>query len=155
MEEKTGYEIFTSKNDNVVEITIKGKITELDIPRLQKEFKSHREAGCYRILIDIRALSESVDPGVLYYVRRPERAMGKTAVVDISENEQYKLFWENLAKHTTMELKWFCNIDDARTWLKCSQRSRALFVDRLFNDLKQRDSSMNAEINEPSNTSDI
>ena len=118
MKERAQYQTSTSMNDGVLEIVVTGRVTELDIPHLQKEFKSYREAECYRMLVDIRALDKSVNPAILFFVICPERVMDKTAIVDISENKKYKSFWENLANHHMIKLKWFCNIDDARDWLK-------------------------------------
>jgi hypothetical protein len=143
MENNADYHVSTFMNEGVLEIAVTGKVTELNIPSLQEEFNSHRAAGCYRLLIDISSIDESVDPSTLDYVRRPKRTIGKTAVVDRPEHEQYKSFWEKLTSHTPMELKWFSDIDAARDWLKYTQRNRTKFVDRLFGDVRCSNSNIN------------
>ena len=145
MENKADYQISSNVNEGILEIAITGKLTEFNIPSLQEEFNSHRVAGRNRLLIDISAIDESVDVGILYHVKRPKRTIGKTAVVDRPENEQFKSYWENLTRHTPLELKWFGNIDAARDWLKCTERNRAVFFDRL-NNVRNRDSNNNPQL---------
>jgi hypothetical protein len=143
MENNADYHVSTSMNEGVLEIAVTGRVTELNIPSLQEEFNSHRAAGCYRLLIDLRSIDKSVDLSTLDHVRRPKRTIGKTAVVDRPEHEQYKSFWEKLTSHTPMELKWFSDIDAARDWLKYTQRNRTKFVDRLFGDVRCSNSNIN------------
>lgn len=141
MEKKESYKISKSMNEGVLEISVSGKVTEHHIPGLQEEFNSHRAAGCYKLLIDIRSIDESVDENVLYQIKRPKRTIGKTAVVDRSEHEQYKPFWEKLTGYSPMEMKWFSDIEAARDWLKYTDKSRARFVNRVFGEAARNSSS--------------
>jgi hypothetical protein len=141
MEKKEDYQISKSMNEGVLEIAVTGKVTEHNIPVLQEEFNSHRAAGCYKLLIDIRSIDGSVDESALYHIKRPRRTIGKTAVVDRPEHEQYKMFWEKLTGYSPMELKWFSDIEAAREWLKYTDRNRAKFVKRVFGEATQNSSS--------------
>ena len=141
MNEKTGYATLTSVNDGILEIAITGRITELDIPVLQREFSSHRKAGFSRLLIDVRALVESRDPGIFYFIRRPENATGKTAIVGFSENEQLKNLCESLTRFTAMQLSCFENMDAARNWLKGTGTSHKLFDSNMLNNQNPGDYS--------------
>lgn len=120
-------------NEGILEIAITGRITELDIPALQREFSSHRKAGFSRLLIDVRALVESLDPGIFYFVRRPENATGKTAIVGFSANEQLKNLCESLTRFTAMQLGCFENMDAARNWLKGTGTNQKLFDGNMLN----------------------
>ncbi len=131
MTEEKDFKILSSISDSVVEMAVTGKLTELDVPVLQREINAHREAGHYSLLIDIRALDENY-VYLVYHVRCPARAIGKTAVVACAEYEQLKSLCENLTKHTPLELKCFTNIDAAREWLQSKKSIRSLPVDTLF-----------------------
>lgn len=130
-----------SVNEGILEIAITGRITELDIPGLQREFSSHRKAGFSRLLIDVRALVESLDPGIFYFIRRPENATGKTAIVGVSENEQFKNLCESLTRFTTLQLGCFDNMDAARNWLKEKGKNHKLFDGDIFNNHSPEDYS--------------
>ena len=132
MEKKAEYQVFSSVNEAIHEIVITGKITEFDIPDLQKEIKSLCEIDAQRLLIDIRSLHPCVYRGMMYYIKCPETDKGRTAIVDIPKNDQFKSFWEELTRHAPMKLKWFSDIDDARDWLKSIVWKRTTIVDRLF-----------------------
>jgi hypothetical protein len=141
MEKKADYRISKSMNEGVLEITVTGKVIEHNIPELQEEFNTHRAAGCYKLLIDIRSIDESANENTLYQIKRPKRTIGKTAIVDRPENERHKTFWEKLAGYSPMEMKWFSDIEAARDWLKQTDRSRARFVNRVFGDAAQNSGS--------------
>jgi hypothetical protein len=146
MEKKENYQISKSMNEGVLEIAVTGKVTEHHIPGLQEEFNSHRAAGCYKLLIDIRSIDGSVNESALYQIKRPRRTIGKTAIVDRPEHEQYKPFWEKLTSYSPMELKWFSDIEAARDWLKRTDKSRARFVNRLFGDAAACNSGSNTQL---------
>jgi len=117
LEEKDAYQIRTSMNDGIIEIVVTGKVTIHNVCEFQKETNSIRATKGEMILLDVRALTDkSLDS--FYPVRRPEIAIGKTAVVDYPEYEYLKSSWESIAKTTPMKIKWFSNIKDAKEWLK-------------------------------------
>lgn len=145
MEKKSDYQITKFMNEGVLEIAVTGIVTEHSIPELQEEVDSHRAAGCYKLLIDIRSIDGSVDKSALYQIKRPKRTIGKTAVVDRPEHEQYKPFWEKLTGYSPMELKWFSDIEAARDWLKTTDRTRAKFVNRVFGNTAGCNSSSNPQ----------
>ena len=117
MEEKDEYQIWTLKDDGIVEIVVTGKLTRRNFSEFQKEIQSIRETKGDTILLIVRVLTDkSLDS--FYHARRPETATGKTAVVDYPEYEYMKSRWEDIAKTTPMKLKWFGNIEEAKEWLK-------------------------------------
>jgi hypothetical protein len=125
VEKKEEYQISTSMNDGILEIIIIGSVNGRNISKLQKEVDTLRIVKGDKLLLDIRSISEgSGYSDALYHLRRPEMATGKTAIVDIPENEQNKSFFETILTHNTnMKVKWFSNINVARDWLKCTQRN--------------------------------
>jgi hypothetical protein len=117
MEEKTEYQISASTNDGILEIVVTGKVTGYNVSQFQQEINAIRAAQGDRILLDIRPLVErSIDS--FYHVRRPPHATGRTAVLDLPENEFMKIRCEDVAKYTSMELKWFSDAGTAKAWLK-------------------------------------
>jgi len=111
------YQISISQSDGILEIVVTGKVTTRNVSAFQKDINAIRAAKGDRIFLDVRLLAErSMD--AFYPVRSPEVAMGKTAVVDLPENEQIKPRCENVAVNTPMEVKWFCDAEAAKTWLK-------------------------------------
>jgi len=117
MENKQTYNISTSENEGILEIALSGEITRYGLLDLQKEINSLRKIRGNKIILDIRLLNgRSIDD--FYHLRRPENDIGKTAILDLSENEYVKSCCEDLAKNTFLKMKWFSNIDDAKAWLK-------------------------------------
>lgn len=119
METKTTYQVLTSENDGILEVIITGKVTGSDVKKLQQEMQRFRNTFGDKLLVDLHAVNDGQGYGeTLYYVRRPERPTGKVAIVDLPAHEKYKQFFETAVLNTGMKVKWFTNIDKARTWLR-------------------------------------
>lgn len=124
MEEKTNYQISTSVHEGVLEIVMLGEVTQNTIERLHTEMISIiREKDAKAVLADVSALKGFHDPFAAAYFRA--RSIPKdilclpAAVVDIaSKITSYQSFYETTAANVGQKLKWFNDIEDARTWLR-------------------------------------
>lgn len=113
------YQVSTSVTDGILEIVVTGDVTRCDIPEVQKEIDTLRTEKGDLILVDLRAVSKGKTyADTVHYLKRPEGATGKTAILDNPENEFIKPFLERLSFGTHLRLKWFCDADEAKDWLK-------------------------------------
>lgn len=129
MDTNTTYQILTSENDGILEVTITGKVKGSDVKKLQQEMQRFRNSFGDKLLVDLHAVNDGQGYGdSLYYVRRPERPTGKVAIVDLPVHEKYKQFFETAVMNTGMKVKWFTDIDEARTWLKSQNKNGPGFI---------------------------
>jgi hypothetical protein len=113
------YRLSASINDGIIEIILSGTVTRTNVSRLQKEIDSLRNEKGSRLLIDVRTLNEgSGYHDVLYYIRRPDKATGKTAILDVPGNDRLETFLKTATLNTHLEARYFSNLDLARNWLK-------------------------------------
>jgi hypothetical protein len=119
MENAKSYQISTSVNDGILEINVTGDVTGRNIADIQKAVDELRIEKGDIVLLDVRAVSKGKSyTDTLYYLKRPENATGKTAILDLPENEFVKPYFERLSYGTSLKVKWFCDIDEAKDWLK-------------------------------------
>jgi hypothetical protein len=123
MEEKTNYHITTSMNEGIVEIVFTGKITEYTIKMLHNEvIRTIQDKNAKAVLSDVRALKGHNDAFAAAYFRArniPEDIQKlPAAVVDLPGNEDFKSFYEITSANAGQRVKWFTDIESARTWLK-------------------------------------
>lgn len=119
MKNNEKYQISSSVDEGLLKIVITGTLTRFNISQLQKEIDSLRAAKGDKLLVDARVLNVGLGyENVLYHVRSPEKATGKTAIVDFPEKKQIDAFYQTIAINTYYKVKWFSDIDKARTWLK-------------------------------------
>ncbi len=125
METTDLYQLSTSVNDGILEITLTGEISGHKIPKIQKEIQALRSEKGDIILVDIRPVTESktYTHADIYHLKIPDKATGKTAILDIPENGYIKSFIEKIPWGSFLEVKWFDNIDEAKDWLKGSGRN--------------------------------
>lgn len=122
MEKNVEYQISSSVNEGILEFVLTGKLAESAHGKLSNEVIAITEAkGVKNVLVDIRALKGRL--GILETYERvrnypPHMYKVHFAMVDIMENAEYQSFHETTAANAGMSLKWFTNIDAARTWLK-------------------------------------
>jgi hypothetical protein len=122
MKKKEEYQIASSFNENILEMTPTGAITENDFTQLVIDFLAmKKERNIDKVLIDISLLD-----GQLKLVDAYHRVRNhpidfyriKFAMVDNRGLNEYTRFHETTASNAGMLVKWFDNIDDARAWLK-------------------------------------
>jgi len=119
MEQNTDYQISTSVNEGILAILITGTLSGNNIPKIQKEVDALRINKGNKVLLDVRAVSEGKTfSDTLYYLRQPESATGKTAILDHPDNEFIKPFFERLSKGSFFTVKWFSDFEAARKWLQ-------------------------------------
>jgi len=119
MENTKSYQISTSVNDGILEINITGDVTGRNIAEIQKAVDELRIEKGDRVLLDVRAVTKGKTyTDTVYYLKSPEIATGKTAILDLPENEFIKPYLERLSYGTFLKVKWFCDIDEAKNWLK-------------------------------------
>ena len=126
MEKKADYQILSSVNEGIIEVVITGEATKSTFERLEKEADAIIKAsGVDKALFDVRALK-----GRFIYENLYNRVRSYTihyydihnAVVDLPENADFASMQEDNAKIAGVSMKWFTDIDDARTWLKSKQK---------------------------------
>jgi len=123
MEKSTAYQLSISLNDEIVEITIGGEIRKREIESLHKDVISiisdHKAKS---VICDITSLKGRFDEFAAAYfrVRNIPKNVGilPTAVVDQSKNEAYRAFYETTASNVGQRLKWFYDMESARSWIK-------------------------------------
>jgi hypothetical protein len=122
MEENTNYKLSTSVNEGIVEIVITGELTKNTVDRLHAEVITIvRENNGKAVLCDVRS-AKGPNEIVEAYLRArsipQDVKILPSAVVDRSENWDYKSFYETTAANAGQSMKWFIDIESARAWLK-------------------------------------
>ena len=122
MEEKTNYQFSTSVNEGIVEIVITGEVTNNTMDRLQTDVITIvRGKNVKAVLCDVRAVKGPKERGAAYFRTRgipTDVIILPYAVVDLSENRDFQLFYETTAANAGQSMKYFTDIEAARAWLK-------------------------------------
>lgn len=122
MDDNVQYQISSSVNDGIIEIIITGEVTDSTVDDLRNEVRTIAwTLNAKALLVDVRAVKGRFGVFDAYYGVSSfpsDRPRISTAVVDLPEHEAYQLFLETTAYNQGLRIKWFTNIDDARTWLK-------------------------------------
>jgi|WetSurMetagenome_2_1015567.scaffolds.fasta_scaffold138027_3 hypothetical protein len=123
MEKNTCYQLSTLVSDGIIEIVFTGEVTEDTIDRLHVDvIRVIQGADAKAVLTDVRALKGHNDAFASAYFRArsipPDIRRLPSAVVDLSVDETYRSFYETTAANVGHLIKWFTDIDAARTWLK-------------------------------------
>ena len=122
MEKKAEYQICSSVNEGILEIIITGEVAASAIEEIQNKVADIIQAkGLKNLLVDARAINGPRIGTIENYtaVRRPLPTIPKVnaAVVDLPENADKGEFLETTAQNAGHTLKFFTDIDAARTWL--------------------------------------
>ncbi len=122
MEENTNYKLSTSVNEGIVEIVITGELTKKTVDRIHAAVITIiRESNAKAVLCDVRSAKGPHEIVEAYFRARSipqDIKILPSAVVDRSENWDYKSFYETTAANAGQLMKWFTDIEAARTWLK-------------------------------------
>ncbi len=122
MEENTNYKLSTSVNEGIVEIVITGELTKNTVDRIHAEVITIiRESNAKAVLCDVSSAKGPHEIVEAYFRARSipqDIKILPSAVVDRSENWDYKSFYETTAANAGQLMKWFTDIEAARTWLK-------------------------------------
>jgi hypothetical protein len=123
VEKKEKCQISSSVNESILEIIITGEFAASDIEELQNKVADIIQAKeAKNLLVDSRAINGPRIGIVENYtaVRRPFPTIPKVnvAVVDHPENADKGKFLETTAQNAGHSLKYFTDIDAARTWIK-------------------------------------
>ena len=125
MESEAQYQISSSVNEGILEITVTGEVTKNTIEKLAIEAAVIIiEKGLKDVLVDVCALKGRLGIMDTYsFVRSPfERPRVNCAVVDLPEHAEYLKFLETTALNAGLSLKCFTDIDAARDWIKSIQK---------------------------------
>jgi hypothetical protein len=123
MGEKANYQLSISLNEGITEIVITGEVTKDNIDQLHNEvinllMKQVPKA----VLVDISEVRAHRDEFSSAYFRTrslpPDVIRLPAAVVDPRSNADYVSFYETTAANVGQLVKWFADIEAARTWLK-------------------------------------
>jgi hypothetical protein len=121
MEEKKEYQLVASVNEGILEIIITGTIP-MNVDKQLDEIKAiAKTMNVGLLLVDVRSEKGRIGFGESYFrVRESSANMPsmKIAIVDLEENAGLQSFQEISAKNAGLPLKWFTDIEVARTWLK-------------------------------------
>jgi hypothetical protein len=122
MEKIAEYQISSSVNEDILEITLTGKITKDAIPKLEFEVNDIIKLNNLKnLLVDFRAIKGRFGYIEAYERVRnypPDRYKVKNAIVDIPEHADLESFQETTANNAGLSWKSFTDIDKARAWLK-------------------------------------
>ncbi|MGD0037178.1 MAG: hypothetical protein ABSC53_07795 [Bacteroidota bacterium] len=122
MEDKKEYQLVTSVNEGILEIIITGEVPMSAVDKLLNEVNAVGKAmNVGAELVDVRYAKGRFGFAESYFHVRDYPAdspIMKIAVVDLAENSDLQSFQETTAKNAGLSLKWFTDIDAARTWLK-------------------------------------
>ncbi len=122
MEDKKEYQLVTSVNEGILEIIITGEVPSNAVDKLLSEVNAiGKTMNVSLLLVDARSAKGRIGFGESYFHVRGSPAdmpKMKIAVVDLEENAGLQSFQEITAKNAGLSLKWFTDIDAARTWLK-------------------------------------
>lgn len=122
MENNAGYQILSSVRDGIIEVTIKGKITQNTFEDLLNDADEILKAtGAEKALWDVRTLE-----GRFAFDNVYSRARSYTrhyydihnAIVDLPANADFVSLHEARVVNAGVSLKCFNDIDAARSWLK-------------------------------------
>lgn len=123
MEKKTEYQVSSFTNDGILEIVIKGEITEKTYKNVTDEVNAILKANnAKKAIADFRAIERRIEPSEMYrYFRNYESNLFdiQYAIVDLPENIQYKTSAINAGLKSLM---WFTDIEAARKWIKNNDR---------------------------------
>ena len=123
MKGKKGYHLSATINDGMIEIVISGEITKEGITTLHNESMTIvKEQKPGAVLYDVREVegpSENL-ADVYFRVRSlpPDIKKLPCAVVLQSENADYQSFYETTSANVGYAIKFFTDIEEARTWIK-------------------------------------
>jgi hypothetical protein len=122
MEKKAEYQISSSVNEGILEIILTGEFRSGSLERIKNEVVAiEKSVNIKSELIDIRKIKGHPSVSEIYYFARSfpsDRPRINTALVDIAENANIKLFLETTTLNTGLSFKFFTDIDAAREWLK-------------------------------------
>ena len=123
MEEKAKYQISISVKEGTTEVVITGEVTKDNIDQLHADMIALlKENKPEAVLIDISEVKAHRDDFSSAYFRTrslpPDVIRLPAAVVDPKSNADYISFYETTAANVGQLVKWFADIDAARTWLK-------------------------------------
>jgi hypothetical protein len=122
MDTKKKYHLSMSVRDGIVEIVATGEITKADLDSVRAYVLGIiRENSAKALLWDSRALKGPRDITAAYYRARSVPSDARTlpcAIVESREHADFQSFYENTAYNTGQSMKYFSDIESARTWLK-------------------------------------
>ncbi len=123
MEEQINFQLLVSLNEEIIEIIIKGEVTKQQIDRLHTDVISViKKNKAKAVICDISALKGRFDEFAAAYFRSRsiprEVVILPSAVVDSSADTTFSSFYETTALNVGQKLKWFKDIEKARSWLK-------------------------------------
>ncbi|OQB54193.1 MAG: putative diguanylate cyclase YegE [Deltaproteobacteria bacterium ADurb.Bin151] len=131
MENRAEYQISSSVNEGILEISITGNAIGSVFENMSNEVDAIIKANnSKKVIIDARALKGRLDETEIYrYVRNHHSVIYEieAAMVDIPENDSYK----NAIINAGLRFEWFYDIDAARAWLRTLSEERL----RILNDL--------------------
>ena len=112
----------SSVNEEIVEITVSGKLSEDDLEKLRSKVIEVTKGSVGRgLIVDVRNAIWPQKIGDLYFSIRnlpTDVKIKPCAIVGMSEFSDYLSFLETTAANVGLKIKWFEEIEGAREWLK-------------------------------------
>jgi hypothetical protein len=122
METKPTYKISIFENEAIHEIVITGEVTKDSFEKLNKEVNTiAKSINSNNLLLDVRKVKGHYGYSEEYFcvTNLPSFFYNiNTAVVYITENADTQSFHNYVARIAGIPIKWFSDVDNARTWLK-------------------------------------
>lgn len=120
---KKAYEITTFIIDDILEVVVTGDISmpEMHDIMIKEVIAMEKTMNVRKQLIDLRTLEGRLGITKIYDLVRDYptgRPRMKTAIIDTVQNDDTSSFHETTAYNAGLRLKFFTDINEARTWLK-------------------------------------
>lgn len=107
--------------DGIVEVVVKGALSADDSDKIRFEIlKLLKDRDVRGVIVDVRASTgQQIISDAYYRVRSlaPGVKRFPCAVVDLPGSQEFKSFFETTAANACFTIKWFSDIESARTWL--------------------------------------
>jgi hypothetical protein len=127
MENETEYQILSSVKKRILEIVLTGEATKHNAEKMLNEVIAIINVkGLENVLMDVRAIEKHFGYAQVYFRIRHllhDRPKENIAIVDLAKHAKGLFFLQMVAKKAGMSMKWFTDIDAARTWLKSQKKS--------------------------------
>ncbi len=122
MQENSDYTYSTSFGEGILEIVLSGKLTLQSLNALRSEMMTIlQDRGARAVLADCREVTGPHEIVDAYYRTRSlpfDVRQIPVAIVDRATDISYQSFFEATAANVGMTIKWFTDVESARSWLQ-------------------------------------
>ena len=122
------YQISTSANDGILEVTVTGNAMGSDFEILHNEVSALvKDKNVQKAIFDVRGLEQRIECTEIYrFVRNQPSVIYEiqSAIVDRPENVHY----EKAIRNAGLTCKWFTDMNEARDFLNRKQQANQMHL---------------------------